>query len=327
MGNVLSQEEVDSLLGGISEGKVKTETDIPDPEKETGVKGYDFGVHSGSDHLRMPTLKIIHEKFVGLSRASLSTATGTIIDVNISDIDSLRFGDFCRSLPLPTSLSIFRIEPFRGFALLVLEGPLVFAFVDTFFGGNSVSHVKLEGRSFTSIELRIIDKVTKTILNDLEQAWANIHKVKMVFTRSEIDPQFAAIVTPDDNVIAIKCIVDLNNISGTMTFCLPYSTIEPLREKLRSRFPGERLEVDQVWKKYIENKIKDMPVNLDCTLGMARINGRDLLEMKADDVIQLDQKIGDPIIINVEGIQKFKGYPGSYNNMRAIKISEIFNKE
>lgn len=326
MANVLSQDEIDSLLGGISDGKVKTETDVPEQDNDVDFKKYDFGVSSGSEHLRMPTLKIIHERFVGILRTSLSKATGAIIDVNIAEIDSVRFGDFCLSLPLPSSLNIYKMEPFRGFALLILEGPLVFAFVDTFFGGDSFRHVKLEGRSFTSIELRIIEKITKIALLDLNQAWESVHKVNMVFTRSEIDPQFAAIVTPDDKVITIKCNVDLNNASGTMTLCLPYSTLEPLRDKLRTAFGGENMEIDQVWKTYFENKMKEMRVNLDCTLGMASINGRELLEMKTDDVIQLDQKIGDPITICVEDIQKYEGFPGTYNNMRAIRISDIIKR-
>ena len=136
----------------------------------------------------------------------------------------------------------------------------------------------------------------------------------MLFTRSEIDPQFAAIVTPDDPVIVIGFTIELQDTSGGMTICIPYSTIEPIREKLKYRFQGEELEVDQTWRRYMEGKLRELTLALSATLGKTKITGRKLLEMKVDDVIQLDQKTDTPVIVSVEGVEKFKGYPGAYNN-------------
>ena len=327
MANVLSQDEVDSLLAGIDEGKVETGTDIPGPEKEEELKAYDFSTQAGPIHLRLPALRIINERLVGFFRASLSTATGSDIEVTLTSTDSVKFGDFCSTLPLPTSLNIFKMEPLRGFAILVLEGPLVFSFVDSFFGGKGVSHVKLEGRGFTAIETKIVNKVTGIILGDLQRAWSDIDKLEMIYTRSEMDPQFAGIVTPDDMVIVIKFTVDLENASSSIILCIPFSTIEPVKVKLRQRMDSARLEVDETWQRYIEKKIGELTVNLSCTLGMAKISSRELLEMKVDDVIELDKRVGDSILVNVEGIPKFKGHPGSSNNNKAIRITDILKME
>ena len=325
MANVLSQDEVDSLLDGITEGKVKTETDTP--ERDEGLKVYDFSRQAGPVHLKMPTLGIINERFVGHLKTSLSTVVRSTVDVNISSVGSVKFGEFCRSIPLPTSMNIFKMEPLRGFAVLVLEGSLAFAFVDTLFGGKCVSQVKLEGKSFTPIEVAMIEKIVKIILADLEHAWSDVYKVKMVFARSEIDPQFAGITTPADLVIAIRLSIDLENTSGEMTVCMPYSILEPIREKLSRKFQDERFEVDETWRGYIEQKIKELTVDLSCTLGTVKITGRELLEIKVGDVIQLDQKISDEVIVSVMSIPKFKGYPGTYNKKKAIKINGLFNKE
>jgi len=320
MPNVLSQDEVDSLLDGISKGKVETEKDIL--KKDESLKGYDFSRQTGPVHLRMPALGIINERFLSLLKTSLSAATRSVIDVNISDFESVKFDEFTRSISIPTSLNIFKIEPLRGFALLILEASLAFAFVDTFFGGKFVSNVKLEGKGFTAIEGKIMEKVVKIILGDLEQAWSDVHDVKMTFVRSEIDPQFAGIASPDEMVVINKFNLDLENFSGLMTICILYSTIEPLRGKLKYRFHGEKLEVDEMWRSYLEEKIKKMTINLSCTLGRTKITGKELLEMKVDDVIELDQKTSDPIIVSVEGIPKFNGYPGTYSNKKAIRINE-----
>ncbi len=167
MGNILSQDEVDSLLDGITEGKVETETGTSEEAKSVEV--YDFSKPAGPVHLRLPALGIINERLSGLLRTDLQAASRSVIDVNISSTETVRFSDFCLSLPMPSSLNIFSIKPLRGYSMIVLEGSLVFSFVDSLFGGKGVSHVKLEGRRFTTIETRIVEKVVNIILSDFQK--------------------------------------------------------------------------------------------------------------------------------------------------------------
>jgi flagellar motor switch protein FliM len=318
MGNILSQDEVDSLLGGITDGQVETETDVS--EGIPSVEVYDFSMPAGPVHLRLPALGIINERLVGLLRTNLQVASRSVIDVNLASTDTVKFSDFCLSLPMPSSLNIFSIEPLRGFSLVVLEGPLVFSFVDSLFGGKGVSHVKLEGRLFTKIETKIVEKIVKIILNDFQKAWSDVYEINAVFIRSEMDPQFVGIGTPDDLVIVNKFEVQLENGNGFITICIPYSGIKPIKEKLKNKFRSEKIDIDQNWKRYIQERIQETMIELSCTMGMAKINGTDLLSMKVDDVIMLDQKSGNSVIINVENIPKFRGYPGACNKKKAVKI-------
>ncbi len=318
MGNILSKDEVDSLLGGITEGKVETETDVS--KESQAVEVYDFSMPAGPVHLRLPALGIINERLVGLLRTNLQVASRSVIDVNITSTETVKFSDFYLSLPMPSSLNIFSIEPLRGFSLIVLEGPMVFSFVDSLFGGKGVSHVKLEGRLFTKIETKIVEKIVKIILNDFKKAWSDVYEINAVFIRSEMDPQFVGIGTPDDLIIVNKFEVQLENGNGFITVCIPYSSIKPIKEKLKNKFRSEKMVIDQSWKKYIQERIKETTVELSCTMGMAKINGGDLLSMKVDDVIMLDQKSGNSVVVNVESIPKFKGYPGACNKKKAVKI-------
>ncbi len=318
MGNILSQDEVDSLLDGITEGKVETETDVS--EGSPSVEIYDFSMPAGPVHLRLPALGIINERLVGLLRTNLQIASRSVIDVNLTSTETVKFSDLCLSLPMPSSLNIFSIEPLRGFSLIVLEGPLVFSFVDSLFGGTGVSHVKLEGRLFTKIETKIVEKIVKIILNEFQKAWSDVYEINAVFIRSEMDPQFVGIGRPDDLVIVNKFEVQLENGNGFITICIPYSGIKPIKEKLKNKFRSEKIDIDQSWRSYIKERIQETTVELSCTMGMAKINGGDLLSMKIDDVIMLDQKLGNSVIVNVENIPKFKGYPGACNKKKAVKI-------
>jgi flagellar motor switch protein FliM len=320
MGNILSQDEVDSLLDGITEGKVETETGISEESKSVEV--YDFSKPAGPVHHRLPALGIINERLSGLLRTDLQAASRSVIDVNISSTETVKFSDFCLSLPMPSSLNIFGIKPLRGYSLLVLEGSLVFSFVDSLFGGKGVSHVKLEGRRFTTIETRIVEKVVNIILGDFQKAWSDVHPVEAIFVRSEMDPQFVGIGAPDDQVIVNKYEVQLENGNGIITICIPFSSIKPITEKLKNKFRREKMEVDSTWKKYFRQKILETTVELSCTMGKATINGGELLNMKVDDVILLDPKIGNIVTVNVEHLPKFRGYPGACNKKKAVKIIE-----
>ena len=320
MGNILSQDEVDSLLDGITEGKVETETGVS--EENQSIEVYDFSKPAGPVHLRLPALGIINERLAGLLRTDLQTASRSVIDVNISSTETVKFSDFCLSLPMPSSLNIFSIKPLRGYSMIVLEGSLVFSFVDSLFGGKGVSHVKLEGRRFTTIETRIVEKIVNIILNDFQKAWSDVYEVEAVFVRSEMDPQFVGIGAPDDQVVVNKYEVQLENGNGIITICIPYSSIKPIKEKLKNKFKREKMEVDSTWKKYLREKILEASVELSCTMGKATIKGGELLNMKIDDVILLDPRIGNIVTVNVECLPKFRGYPGACNKKKAVKIIE-----
>jgi len=326
MANVLSQDEVDSLLGGIDEGKVETETEVSEGNKEATT--YDFGnIKHGDPQHRMPALRLVNERFAQLLRTSLSAATRKIIDVNVSSVEATKFGDFARSLPVPTSLNIIKMAPLKGYILLSLESSLAFAFVDTFFGGKMAGPQKVEGRSFTLIERKIIEKIVKIILKDLQESWSNIHKGEMEFVRSEMDPQFANIITQNEHIIVNRFIVDFEKTSGVLTLSIPYSTIEPIRGKLRRRFEGEKSDADSTWKKYVEKNIMELTVNLNCILDTTSITGKKFLDIKVGDTIPLDRRIGDSVIIEVESVPKFKGSPGTSNNRKAIRINEFLRSK
>jgi len=319
MEKVLSQEEVDSLLNGIDEGKVETETDIP--ENTEGLQVYDFSSKSAPYHQRMPALGIINERFISFINTNLSDATGSAIDVSVREIDTVRYGEFCRSLPLPASLNILKMKPLRGYAALVLEGPLVFSFVDIFFGGKCSTHVKLEGRSFTAIEKKIIQRIVNIVLQDYERAWADVHNLEMEYSRTEVDPQFAGIAKPDEMIITTRFNVEIGNFSGSMSICIPYNTLESIKSDLSQNYKTENVEADSPWRQFIEKKLKEIELDLHCTLGMTTITGREILGMQKDDVILLDQRIKEPVGIYIGASQKMVGFPGSVNNKKAIRIA------
>jgi flagellar motor switch protein FliM len=230
-----------------------------------------------------------------------------------------KFGDFMRSLPVPTSINIFKIDPLRGNALLVVDTRLVFSLVENFFGGAG-SQPKIEGRDFTPIEQSIIIKVVKIILANLEDAWRPVHEVGIELLRSEINPQFATIVPPSDVVVVISFEVELENALGSMVLALPYATIEPIRSKLYAAFQTERLEIDHAWISRFRDRLMETPVDVGVTFGTTQMTGRQLLDLKVGDILLLDQDEDDMLTARVQGILKFLGKPGFVKGNKAFKV-------
>lgn len=320
MSEVLSQEEVDSLINGLSAGKVEAESDVP--EEVDGIATYDFAKQEKVIRGRLPTFEVINERFAREVRSTLSVLLQTNIDISSESLDTLKFSEFVRSLPVPTSLHVFRMDPLRGHALVVMDTELVFNLIDTFFGGKGTGKARVEGREFTSIENVMIKKVVSSCLKDLETAWQPVEPITTSLQRSEVNPQFAAIVPPTDLVIVARFEVELEQAAGKLIVCLPYAMIEPLRGKLSSGFQAETEEVDFTWLNRLDQIIRESSVNIKVILGKTMIKGERLITMKEGDIIPLDQDASEPLKAYVEGIEKFRGFAGVRKGLQAFRVKE-----
>lgn len=318
MNQFLSQEEVDALLRGITDGDVQTEHAGGDAEER--VRNYDLTSQERIIRGRMPTLEIINQKFARLLRASLSGNLRRVIDVSAQNVEMIKFGEFLKTLPVPTSMHIIRMNPLRGGALVVIESKLVFALIDSFFGGPGTSQVKVEGRDFTAIESHMILRVADIVFADMEKAWESVEPISIELERSEVNPQFVGIVPPSDVVVITPFEVEMDEANGRMTFCLPYSTIEPIRSKLYAGFQTERLEVDQSWLRRIVQQLQNVDVEVSVEFGSTEISLRSLLSLQVGDIIRLDQDYDYPLVTRVEGVPKFTGFARVVRQKNAVEI-------
>jgi len=325
MSEILSQNEVDSLLQGLSAGKVEAETDIAPDSGE--ITTYDFAHQERVIRGRMPTFEVINERFARQMNAGISNLLHSTVDITADSMETLKFSEFGRSLPVPTSLHIFKMEPLRGYVLLVLESELVFTLIDTFFGGRGTGKTKIEGRDFTSIEEVMINKVVNSCLKDLESAWAPVEAVKTSYVRSEVNPQFATIVPPTDLVIVSKFELELEQSSGTISLCMPYAMIEPIRNKLSAGFQSDALEVDNTWRSRLKSIIMSSAIELVVELGKTEISAERLINLKAGDIVQLDRDAEQSLIGYIQGIPKLEGYAGIQRGYQALQIEKRMDRE
>lgn len=321
MSKVLSQEEVDALLKGLVDGEIEVKSD--QGALEGGIAPYDFTSQERIIRGRMPTMEVINEHFARAFRISLSMILRRTVDIQTNFVQMLKFGEFLRSLPLPSSFNIYKMDPLRGQSLMVVDSKLVFALVESFLGGSAKTRFKIEGRDFTSIERRIIQKVVLMAIQDLEKAWAPVHPVKMHFMRVEINPMFVGIATPNDIMVISKFQIEMEQAEGFIFFCMPYATVEPIKGKLYSGFQSEQLEHDNHWTSHIQEQVRDMEVEVVVELASTMMRAQELLDLAEGDVILFNKKVNDALLGKVEGVPKFTGHAGQINNAKAFKLQKM----
>lgn len=318
MAEVLSQDEVNALLRGISDLEGEMETTA----STDGVEAYDFASQERIIRGRMPTLEIVMDKLARSLRQTLSASFSRSIFANVAGIGMRKFGSFIKSLPVPSSMHIFRLPPLKGAAMLYLEARLVFAMIDYFFGGAGEPTVKIEGRDFTAIETRLIKRIVDRLLVDFETAMRCVHPIRAEYGRSEINPLFAAIVPPSDLVVKIDFEIQMEHCTGQLVFCVPYSSLEPIRDKLSSSFQSERLEVEYRWTEQIRSAMGAAELDLEVLLGSTFTTVKEVREWEPGTVLQLQQRPAEPLTLRVEGKPRFRVYPGEANGNTAVQVVE-----
>ena len=321
MGSVMSQDEVDALLKGVETDEViGDEEENYDPEE---VISFDLTAQDRIIRGRMPTLEIIHDRFVRLFRLTLSNTLRRVVDISVRSTELIKFGEFIKTLDVPTSMNLFRMTPLRGYSMIVFETRLVFSLIEMFFGGGVEIEAKTEGRDFTEIESRMIKRVIISGLEDLQTSWRPVFPVQINYSRTEINPQFVSIVPHSEIVIVVTFDVEIGRAPMAITICVPYSMIEPIRTRLNAGFQSEQDEKDNTWSNRFKQNLQNVDVELVAKLGEMNISVRDFLNLQKDDVLYLEHETKNPISIEVNGKEKFTGSQGTYKGHKAISIEEL----
>jgi len=314
--DLLSQDEIDALLHGVDSGDVETETDAGDG----GPSSYDFGSQDRIVRGRLPTLEMINERFARHFRTSLFSMLRRTADISVSGVQMLKFSEFVHSLFVPTSLNVVKVPPLRGQGLCVLDPKLVFCVVDNYFGGTGRFHTKIEGREFTPTELRVIQMLLEIVFKDLQEAWKLVMDLKFEYVGSEVNPQFANIVSPTEVVVVTTFHIDLETGGGDLYVTLPYSMLEPIRELLDAGIQSDRGERDDRWAIALKEQFFESEVELVSSLGKTEISMKELAALKPGDVIPMD--IPDLLNVCAADVPIFKGQLGISEGCYAIKVTE-----
>lgn len=324
MGEVLSQNEIDNLLAALSAGEL--DMDQMQDSKEKQVKNYDFKrpAKFSKEHLR--TLEIIFEHYGRLLSTNLPVYLRKNIQVNVASSEAATFSEFTNSLSNPVILGIVNFQPLGGSIIIELATNLGFAMIDRMLGGAGQPLEK--NRDFSEIELTIVEKIMVVCMQLLREPWKNVVDVNPVMERIETNPQFAQVIAPSDMIAIVTLNVKIGDVEGFMNICLPYFTLEDIMDKLNTKywFSTMQEEDDEDYQEHIEALIKRVEVPVKAVLGRSYVSVNDFVNLQVGDIIRLDSRIDEELMLYVGNIKKFTALPGSNKDNYAVRITSVIRE-
>lgn len=325
MSDVLSQNEIDNLLQALNSGEVDAEE--MKKSNENTIRDYDFARPSkfSKEHLR--TLEIIFEHYGRLLSTNLPIFLRKNIQVEVMNSEAVTYMEFTNALSNPVLLGIVDFSPLKGNIIIEMASKLGYAIVERMLGGEGEPLDKV--RDYTEIELLIIERIMTTCAELLREPWENVVDLHPRLERIETNSQFAQIISPSEMIAIVTMNIKIGDVEGLMNICLPYLTLEPVMDKLNTKFWYSNMQetTDTAYTSDMESLISKASVPVTAILGRSSINVSDFAALAPGDVIRLDRKVDDELDVYVGNIRKFSALPGSSGKEYAVQITQVIRED
>ncbi len=324
MGDVLSQNEIDSLLAALSTGELDVEQMQESTEKQ--IKNYDFKrpAKFSKEHLR--TLEIIFEHYGRLISTNLPLYLRKNVQVSVASSETVTFSEFTNALANPVILGIVNFSPLSGNIIIELGTNLGYTMIDRMLGGQGEPLDKT--REFSEIELTIIEKMMIICMQLMREPWKNVLDINPVLDRLETNPQFAQIIAPNDMIAIVTLNMKIGDVEGIMTICLPYFTLEDIMDRLNTKYWYANMQEkqDEGYQEHIGDLIKKVSIPVKAMLGKSVISVSDFASLQVGDVIRLNTHVDDELKVYVGNIKKFTALPGSSKDQYAVRVTTVIRE-
>ena len=316
-----SKKELNAILKRISDEQDKRLN--PEEHEKTEVVPYELGHQAPVIRGRMPGLESVYDRFARIYAQTFSHHVRRPVTITRRATELVSFRDYLGAISTPASLTVFGLNPLHGHAILVFEHHLVYILIDMLFGGNGWFENPPPKRELTGIETRMLSKVVHDALEDLGKAWKRLTPLEPYFERMEVNPKFTAIVPQEEVVASTTFDVEVNRVPYTMSLCLPYSMLDPVRTQLEAGKSSYDEEVNAVNVSRLEENLLNSKVGVKVALGEARMTLRRFLSLKSGDRILLNQDQNKPLRVLVQDKLKFLATQGAYKGKNAVQINKL----
>ncbi|HPP05734.1 MAG TPA: flagellar motor switch protein FliM [Syntrophorhabdaceae bacterium] len=322
MEQILSLEEIDALLSGLSEGTIEPEP-IKEPEPEVEkkeIKQFDILQWTKTKKENLPALQFIYDRFSKSFQSALSLFLERDVEIEYTPVQYMEYKEFIKSLPLPTNMNIIITEKLKGFFIVIFDTKVIFYVLEALFGSPSPSVPKIEGREFTRIELTVVKKLVEIVSTEMEKAWSPVYPIQCRYSRSEMNPNYVTLISQEETVSVNQFSFEMGNVTGWMKVCIPYGILESIKDFLISTPSREDLEMKQKWVEKMKEGVTQVPIELRAILGKKRMSLKDFMNIAVDSIIVVDRYVNDPVDILVGDKPKFKGKVGILKGNKAVQI-------
>ena len=326
MAEILTQNEIDQLLRDLNNGSVAATAEAP--QVGPRIKKYDFRTANKIPRDQIKTLGIIYENFARLLATFLTGTLGVFTEASLISLEEQSYQEFTNSAPPNSLLAILKMEPLQGPTLFQVSPDIAYAILECLLGGPG--SLSANRRMFTEIDLVILEKVIKQMLPLINEAWDKIAKVDTILENLETSLQFAQIVQANETIVIITINVQIGEVEALINLCLPQIAFEPVTKNLNTRLLNHgRVErqKDESLQETILDLIRSTAVPIKAILSEATVTVGELMNIQVGDVIQLDNKLTDHLVLKIGHIPRLEGVLGVKGNRYAIKVTGINYEE
>ncbi len=317
--SILTEEEIDTLLDGVSNGDLKPGVAAIDPT----VSVFDFNQQHNIIVSRLPKIEIIFDEYIKGVRNKLTRVYKKEVDVQLAYLHTRRFSDYQQNLPNPSNLNLVSISPFNQVGLIILDSKILYILVDQYFGGTGDLTGRVETKAFSPIELKMSEQFVNQVLDEWKLAWEGTSPMLLDVIGREDNPDVVQLLGNNDVILQAVFQVGFNGNYGEFQVAIPYSILESLREKLIPESSKKQGADDGVWRDALAKEISTSQVSLSSSIDNLSITLQELIELSPGDVVPIDMP--ESICLFVEGLPIFEGRLGAFNGMNAIEIERAYS--
>ena len=218
-------------------------------------------------------------------------------------------------------LSVFKADEWDNNGLLDTDSALIYSVVDVLLGGRKgTSSVRIEGRPYTTIETKLVEKMVNVTLADLSSAFDPLSPVSFVMDRMETNPRFSTITQSGNACVLARLRVDMGERGGRIEILIPYATLEPIRELLLQMFMGEKFGRDSIWENHLTKELHKTDVHLSAVLGEKAVMLGEMLNWKKGTTIMFHTQTDDELELRCGDFPMFRGPVGHKQDRIAMRI-------
>jgi flagellar motor switch protein FliM len=315
----LSPEELSALAEGVNDGSIPVDTGYNTAAR---VRKHDLASEDSSLGVNVASVDMINERFVRLFRLGLLEMLRSSPRVSPTRVRIMRFGEYLEDLKAPLSVNVVRMNPLRGYSMVVIDPVVVFSSLDSFFGGFGRGVGQLpSGRLFTPTETRIINMILDVFFRSLKEAWAPLMEIDFELVSSEINPQFAQIADENDLVILTRFESESGpTTQGFIDLVYPYSSLKPVRDLLRSRVQtGDgNEESDNQWRDDLGSAVDSADLEMRVLLSSFESNLKAIENLQPGDVLYF--KKPELARLSINDVPAFDVQVGALGTQTAVQI-------
>ena len=318
---VLSQNEIDQLIEAIDTGAIPTRKDRFTASRNAVPLDLRNPKWSQDRIIprRLPVLDLVFDRLRLSLQVTLTKGLRSPVRTEGVTVELQKFGDFRRKFNSRHAVfQVVRLDPLRGYGLVVMAPSITFTLVDAFMGGLGIADIPDE-RDISDIEIGLLYRAHMDILRDFENAWKPWFPLRIEHVRSDRDNQVSSAVSDEEvcHVGTVRVAGDVLPVSP-IHFILPYTNLEPLVEAT-SALAGD--DVDPNWRIHLQRNVMEAGAEVRAVLGHAWMPASDIAKLGTGGVIQLDGRTDEDIDLHVEGEPLYRGRVGKSHLKYAIRVS------